>query len=361
MTKRDYYEVLGVAKTASDDEIKKAYRDLAMKYHPDRNPGDEEAANKFKEAAEAYAVLSDPDKRQLYDRAGHAGVEGGGGIPQFGNLDDILRHFGEMFGGMGGLGGALGSFFQNAFGAREEGPPVSRLKVVIDLPEAFAGCSKRLDIQTPDLCPDCEGSGAKKGTKPTTCRKCGGQGQVLSRGFGMVRVTECAACGGRGSINTDPCARCQGHGHLNAARTIEVTIPAGIQTGEAITLRGQGVVAEPGMPRGDLLCVIEVGPHDVFKREGEHLVCQKEITFAQAALGGDIEIPGIDGAFQQSIRPGIQSGNVLRIPGKGMPIRGAGGRRGDLHVILVVKTPRNLNKRQEELYRELAELDRQSS
>jgi molecular chaperone DnaJ len=329
-TRRDLYEVLGVARGASDEEIKKAFRALAMKHHPDRNPGDEEAAVLFKEAAEAYAVLSDSDKREIYDQYGHEGLErgmGGGGA----DFDTIFRS--------AGLGDIFGAAFGQMFGGRR-GPPA----LEIDLIEAYRGCTKTIQVPTQEDCPECRGSGAKPGTKSSRCRHCNGNGAVSLDPFGMMRV-KCNACGGRGAIIADPCNRCRGRGSFNVTRPLEVTIPPGVESGQAMTRQGQAI------------CEIRVREHDLFRRKGESLVCQVPITFSQAALGAEVEIPSLDGKLMHNIKAGVQSGDVIRINGKGMPILGAGGRRGDMHVVLVVETPKNLTKRQEELLRELAELD----
>jgi molecular chaperone DnaJ len=348
MSKRDYYEVLGIAKTASDDEIKKAYRGLAMKYHPDRNPGDEEANHLFKEAAEAYAVLSDGEKRQVYDRYGHEGLSRAG-MPDMGNVDSIFRGFADIFGEMFGGGGG-----------RQRGPQGGDhlgIEIEIELLEAFRGCKKSIDIPRHELCSECSGSGAKKGTKRATCRQCRGAGAtVVGQGFIRLQQT-CRACGGEGSVITDPCTSCRGRGRVKVTRTLELSVPAGIASGMRMTVRGEGEAGDPGGPRGNLICQVRVREHPMFRRDGDHLICQVPITFSQAALGAEIEVPSLDGPFKHSIRAGVQGNDTLIIHGKGMPIIGAGGRRGDLHMVVLVETPRNLSKRQEELLRELAELD----
>ena len=351
MSKRDYYEVLGVAKTASEEEIKKAYRDQAMKYHPDRNPGDESAANKFKEAAEAYAVLSDAEKRQVYDRYGHQGLQGAG-MPDFNDIESVLQGF--------GFSDLLGSLFGGGGGARRRGPQGGDhigVELEIDLAEAFRGCKRTVDIPRHELCAECAGSGAKRGSKPATCKLCRGAGvTVVSQGFFRMQQT-CRACGGAGAVIIDPCSTCRGRGKVKVTRTLEIAIPAGIADGMRMTVRGEGEVGDPGGPRGNLICQINVRDHAMFRREGDHLVCQVPITFSQAALGAEVEVPSLDGKLTHAIKAGVQSSDVIRIVGKGMPILGAGGRRGDLHVIVVVETPKQLTKRQEELLRELADLD----
>lgn len=344
--KRDYYEVLGVSKGADAEELKRAYRKLAMQYHPDRNVGDEQAEVRFKEVSEAYAVLSDSDKKARYDRYGHAGLQGG--LPDFGGgqspFDLFSQLFGDFFGGGGGGGPQSG---RNLL-----------VDVELDLLEAARGVRKTIKIRREELCPDCSGSGARKGSRPATCRQCGGQGAVLRSLGGFMRVQQtCPGCGGRGSIVTDPCGGCHGRGRVQVQRTIEVAIPPGVDSGMRIPLQGEGEAGDPGAARGDLYCRLVVREHPLFKREGDTLVCQVPITFSQAALGGEIEVPTLDGPITHAIKPGIQSHEVVRIPGKGMPnVRSK--RRGDLLVVTIVETPRNLSKRQEELLREMAELEK---
>jgi molecular chaperone DnaJ len=347
-TQRDYYEVLGVTKSASDDEIKKAYRGLAMKYHPDRNVGDEDAAVMFKEAAEAYAVLSDGQKRQVYDRYGHAGLSGMGGVPDFRGAESIFDVFGDlfdMFGG-GGRGRSRGPRAGNDLG----------MGLQIDLIEAYRGVRKSVTLDRNELCNECSGSGAKKGTRPGMCHTCQGHGvTVVAQGFFRVQQT-CRACGGRGTIITDPCGACHGRTRMPVRRTLEVDVPPGVQTGMRLALAGEGEAGEPGGQRGSLVIEMQVRDHPLFRREGDHLICQVPITISQAALGAAIEVPTLDGPIVQQIEPGTQPGDVLHLHGKGMPnIRS--GRRGELAVQLMVETPRKLTKRQEELFRELAELD----
>lgn len=347
MSKRDYYEVLGVAKTASEDEIKKAYRSLAMKFHPDRNPGDEDASNSFKEATEAYGILSDREKRDLYDRYGHEGLQGR--MPDFEDVGSVLRGFG------------LGDIFGGIFGGGRRGPQGGNhlgTAIEIDLIEAYRGCKKTLTVPRHETCNECSGSGAKKGSKPATCRQCQGKGTTAVRMGPFSMSTTCNACGGEGKVITDPCSTCRGRGKVKITRTLEVSIPAGIQSGQRLTVRGEGEAGEPGAPRGNLICEIHVRDHELFRREADELICQVPITYSQAALGAEIEVPSLDGPLKQTIKAGVQPNDVLRVYGQGMPILGAGGRRGDLHVILVVETPRNLSKRQEELFRELAEIEK---
>jgi molecular chaperone DnaJ len=347
-SKRDYYETLGVSRDADDEEIKKAYRRLAMQYHPDRNVGDQEAEEKFKEAAEAYEVLRDPAKRQRYDRYGHAGLEGMG-VHHFDDAEAVFNLFGDLFGDFFGPRGRRGPFAGRDL----------QTAVELDLIEAYRGTVKTVTITRAETCTQCTGSGSRPGSQPKPCRRCRGQGVLLMRvGFLPIQQQQtCPDCHGRGVLVTDPCPECRGQGRVNARRSLDVTIPAGVDTGMRVRLTGEGEAGEPGAPAGDLYVLIRIREHALFQREDQHLICQVPITFSQAALGGDIEIPTLDGPLPHSLKRGVQSGEVLRVSGKGMPgVRG--GRRGDLHVQLVVETPRHLSKRQEELFRELAELER---
>jgi molecular chaperone DnaJ len=354
MAKRDYYEVLGVAKGASADEIKKAYRSLAMKYHPDRNTGDEEAAARFKEVAEAYAVLSDPDKRGRYDRYGHAGLEGVA-MPDFGDAS-VFDLFGDILGGLFGGGGG---------GRRRAGPQPGEdllYTLELDLREAYKGCTKTITIPREEVCGECDGSGAQKGSSPVRCRQCDGRGAVLrSQGFFRIQQT-CSACGGRGFVIPNLCPNCQGRGHVTVRRTLQIEVPPGVDNGrrQLAPLRGEGGAGEPGAPRGDLYFEVHVREHTLFKREGDHLIVREvPITFSQAALGGKIEVPTLDGPVEYELKRGVQSSEVFRIHGKGMPnLRSR--HRGDLLFVVIVETPTHLSKRQEELLRELAELDRKA-
>jgi molecular chaperone DnaJ len=345
--KRDYYEVLGVSRTADAEELKKAFRKLALQYHPDRNSGDPEAAEKFKEASEAYEVLSNPDKRQRYDRYGHAGLEGVP-MPDFANSQSVFDLFGDIFGDLFG-GGRV-----------RRGPRAGRdllYELEISLSEAARGCKRTITFPREEACSDCHGSGCRPGTRPAMCRYCRGQGVVLrSQGFFRIQQT-CRACGGTGAVITDPCPACQGRGRVRIQRTLEVSIPAGVDEGNQLAVHGEGEVGEAGAPRGDLICEVHVRPHPIFKREGDHLLCQVPITFSQAALGGPIQVPTLDGPMTYSLKGGVQSGETVRIPGKGMPNVHT-KRPGDLIVMLLVETPRHLTKRQEELFRELAEIDK---
>jgi molecular chaperone DnaJ len=344
-SKRDYYEVLGVRRDADAEEIKRSYRRLAMQYHPDRNVGDPEMEEKFKEAAEAYEILHDPEKRQRYDRYGHAGLEGMN-VPHFSDAQSVFDLFGDLFG--------------DIFGQRaRHGPQPGRdlqVAIEVDLAEAARGMQKTINIAREELCAECSGRGARRGTQPAPCRRCGGRGVIVqAQGFFRVQQT-CRSCGGQGSVITDPCPECNGNGRVLARRSLEVNVPPGVDTGTRIRLTGEGEAGDPRAPRGDLYCLIKVREHPLFHRDGVHLVCQVPVTFSQVALGGEIEIPTLDGAVPFTLKRGVQSGEAIRVPGKGMPSL-RGGRRGDLLVQVIVETPRQLTKRQEELFRELAEID----
>ena len=346
-TKRDYYEVLGVARDADEEALKKAYRKLAMQFHPDRNPGDPEADGRFKEAAEAFEALRDPQKRARYDRYGHAGLDGMAGH-NFRDAESVFDIFGDLFGDIfGGRG-------------RRRGPRQGsdlQVAIEIDLFEAYKGTSRTLKIPRQERCNDCGGSGAKPGSQPAPCRRCNGHGVVV-QGQGFFRIQQtCGACRGQGTVISDPCRKCNGHGAVETQRELQVTIPAGIDDGMTIRLQGEGESGDPGAPPGDLYCVTRVRAHKLFVRQGLDLHCEVPITFGQAALGGQLEVPTLDGRYTNAtLQRGMQSADEIRIPGKGMPhLRG--GRGGDLVIHLRVVTPRNLTKRQEELLRELAELE----
>ncbi|MGI6030750.1 MAG: molecular chaperone DnaJ [Eubacteriales bacterium] len=357
--KRDYYEVLGVAKGATDAELKKAYRKLAMKYHPDRNPGDKEAEAKFKEVNEAYEVLSNSEKRAKYDQFGHAGVDPnfgagggfGGGFSGFGDMGDLGDIFGSFFGG--GFGGGFGSTSQRA-NAPQRGANVNT-NVTISFEEAAFGVTKEIEAQIVDSCDECQGTGAAKGTQTETCSRCGGTGQVRYQQrtpFGtMATMRTCDACGGKGKIIKTPCSKCGGQGRVRRTKKLQVNIPAGIDDGQTISLRGQGNVGANNGPRGDLLVTIRVRPHPIFERDGVDVMCEFPITFVQAALGAELEVPTIDGKVKYRVPEGTQSHTVFRIRGKGIPhLQGRG--RGDQYVKVIVEVPRNLTPEQKEKLRE---------
>jgi molecular chaperone DnaJ len=351
-TKRDYYEVLGVAKSASDDDIKKAYRKLAGKFHPDRNPGDEAAIASFKEAAEAFDVLNNPDKRARYDRFGHAGVDAGGS-GGFQDVDDIFQAFGGIFDGIFGAGGG-GS--RGAGGPRPRKGESLQTSLTIELLDAAVGCSRELQIDKHVSCVTCNGSGAKPGTQPQKCDYCNGQGQVIqSQGFFRVQTT-CPSCRGRGTTIRDKCPECRGQRVVSRPNTLEVKIPAGIDNGMQLCLRGEGEAGENNGPPGDLYVDIRVKSHPLFKRDGSNLACEVPITYAQAALGTSLDIPILTGKHHITVPPGTQPGEVFRLKHQGMPDP-RGGMRGDLLVEFHVEVPKKINKKQEELLRQLAELD----
>ncbi|MEO0436473.1 MAG: molecular chaperone DnaJ [Pseudomonadota bacterium] len=344
MSKRDYYDVLGVSKGADEKDIKKAYRRVAMKYHPDRNPDDPNADDKFKEASEAYEILSDSEKRAAYDQFGHAGVEsqmGGGGFSAGGSFADIFGDvFGDIFGGGGrGRGGA------------QRGSDL-RYTLEISLEDAVRGSTVEIRVPTLVSCSTCNGSGARKGSSPTTCGTCGGAGQVrMQQGFFQVQQT-CPTCRGRGSTISDPCTSCRGAGRIEKTKKLSVKVPPGVDTGDRIRLAGEGEAGAEGGPAGDLFVQMSVKQHPIFERDGKHLYCEVPITFADAALGGELEVPTLDGRVKLKIPAETQTGKLFRLRGKGVqPVRGGGV--GDLLCRAVVETPVNLSKKQKDLLHEL--------
>ena len=357
--KRDYYEVLGVQKGASEEEIKKAYKKMARKYHPDLNPGDKDAEEKFKEVNEAYEVLSDSEKKARYDQFGFAGVDpnfgaGGGGYGggagfDFGDLGDI---FGSFFGG--GFGGGQTRRNPNA---PQRGESI-RMNLTISFEEAAFGCEKELELDRYESCETCHGSGAAPGTSPETCPDCGGSGVVQTRRqtpMGVFASTApCSRCGGRGKIIKEPCKDCRGSGVVRRRRKIQASVPAGIDNGQTISIRGQGHAGKNGGPAGDLLVTITVRPHELFRREGTSVLCEAPITFPQAVLGAELEIPTIDGKVKYDIPEGTQSGTTFRLKGKGIPALNGRG-RGDQYVTVYIETPRNLNREQKEALKKFAE------
>ena len=359
--KRDYYEVLGVQKGATEEEIKKAYKKMARKYHPDLNPGDKDAEEKFKEVNEAYEVLSDSEKKARYDQFGFAGVDpnfgagaggwggaGGAGF-DFGDLGDI---FGSFFGG--GFGGGQARRNPNA---PQRGESI-RMNLTISFEEAAFGCEKELELDRYESCETCRGSGAAPGTSPETCPDCGGSGVVQTRRqtpMGVFASTApCSRCGGRGRIIKEPCKDCRGSGMVRRRRKIQASVPAGIDNGQTISIRGQGHAGKNGGPAGDLLVTITVRPHELFRREGTSVLCEAPITFPQAVLGAELEIPTIDGKVKYDIPEGTQSGTTFRLKGKGIPALNGRG-RGDQYVTVYIETPRNLNREQKEALKKFAE------
>ena len=349
MAKRDYYEVLGVAKTATDAEIKKAYRTLAVKHHPDKNPGDEHAEDKFKECAEAYAVLSDPQKRAQYDRLGHAGMGSGGFDPGFSNIEDIfdLFGFGEMFGGRARTRSTV-----------QRGSDL-RYDLEITLEEAASGKEEKLRIPRLEKCVGCDGRGAEKGTQPENCISCGGSGQTrYQQGFFSVMRT-CPNCQGKGQIIRNPCKTCRGAGRVEKEKALEVKIPAGVETGSRLRVSGEGEAGVNGGPSGDLFVVLHVKEHDTFERQGANLYSAVPVSFAQAALGAEIKVKTLDGEEDLKIPAGTQTGTVFRLKSHGMPALGGRG-KGDLFVAVTLITPKSLTKEQRKLLEQLADIEDRS-
>ncbi len=353
MAKRDYYDVLGVAKTASDDEIKKAYRKLAMQHHPDRNPGDKAAEAKFKEAAEAYEVLSDGQKRGRYDQHGHAGVDGMGHAGQgFHSMEDIFAQFGDVFGGNGSI---LEQFFGGQRGDRNQG---ANLKLSLEIPfrDAAFGTTRTIDINRNEHCPTCSGTGAKPGTKPSTCRLCGGAGAIRQgQGFFVVQTT-CPQCGGAGRTIGTPCGDCRGEGGVAKKITIKIRIPPGIDDGSRLRVAGEGEPGREGARRGDLYVYVSVKADPFFERHGNDAVCKVPVTYSQAALGAEIEVPTLDGSAKLRIPAGTQPNELLRMRGQGIPDP-EDGHRGDQIVVVQVTVPKKLDSRQRELLKELGEIE----
>ena len=360
-SKRDYYEVLGIGRDADDAAIKKAYRVLAKKYHPDMNPGDAEAEKKFKEASEAYAVLSDPEKRRQYDQFGHAAFEGGaGGAGGFGGFDfsgaDFSDIFGDIFGDLFGGGGRRG-------GRANNGPMKGtniRKSIRITFEEAVFGCEKELEVILKDPCTACSGTGAKPGTSPETCPKCGGKGQVVYTSqsfFGTVQnVQTCPNCGGSGKVIKEKCTSCSGTGFTSSKKRIQVSIPAGIDNGQSVRIREKGEPGTNGGPRGDLLVEVNVSRHPIFQRQDMHIFSTVPITFAQAALGGDVKVPTVDGDVLYTVKAGTKTDTKVRLKGKGVPSLRNSQVRGDHYVTLVIQTPEKLSPEAKEALREFDRL-----
>jgi len=350
MSKRDYYEVLGVNRTASDQEIKSAYRRLAVLHHPDKNPNDAAAEEKFKEAAEAYGVLADAQQRQRYDRFGHSGVSSGAGqswgAPGFGGIEDILGDlfgFGDVFGG--GRGGARRSAAQRGADLRYD--------LEMTLEDAYTGMTAQLRIPRLETCESCKGNGAAPGTQPETCSNCAGAGQVrYQQGFFSVART-CQPCRGAGRVVKNPCSECHGAGRIEREKQMEVKIPSGVETGSRLRVQGEGEDGTQGGPSGDLYVVIHLAEHERFERQGNNLYASLPITFAQAALGSEVYVSTIDGEEKIKVPTGTQTGTVFRLKAKGMPVLGSRG-RGDLFVSVSVVTPTSLTREQRKLLEQLA-------
>lgn len=361
--KRDYYEVLGVSKSATQDELKKAYRSLAKKYHPDLNPGDKEAEAKFKEANEAYEILSNPEKKEKYDRFGFAGVDpsygagqGGSGFGGFGFGDgadfDLGDIFGSFFGGSG-FGGFGGSSRANPNAPRRGNDIQANLTLTFE--EAAKGCTKTVDFMRIEVCDECAGSGAAKGTSPQTCPDCGGRGQINVQQrtpFGTISTTKpCQKCGGKGTYTPTPCSKCRGAGRIRRPVKKSVNVPAGIDDGQAFNVRGEGNKGLNGGPAGDLRVGVSVKPHQFFERDGYNVWCDVKISFAQAALGDEITVPTLDGQVKYTVPAGTQPGNVFKLKGKGIQVVGT-TKRGDQLVRMNIDVPKNLTEKQKELLRE---------
>lgn len=353
MSKRDYYDILSVDRDADQAVIKKAYRRIAMKYHPDRNPDDADAEAKFKEASEAYEILSDAEKRSAYDQFGHAGVD-----PQAGGFGAGATSFSDIFGDV------FGDIFGGGGGGRSRGPQRGsdlQYTLELDLEQAVRGTTVKIKVPRLVSCDTCDGSGAKPGSSPTTCGTCGGVGQVrMQQGFFSVQQT-CPNCRGRGTVISDPCRECRGQGRLEERKSLSVKVPAGVDTGDRIRLSGEGEAGPSGGPNGDLYVQVSVRDHPLFERDGKHLYCEVPISFVDAALGGELEVPTLDGRVKLKIPAETQTGKLFRLRGKGVvPVRG--GSAGDLMCRVVVETPVHLNRRQKDLLEELRDsMDERSS
>ena len=353
-TRRDYYEILGVGKNASEDEIKKSYRKLAMQYHPDRNPGNKEAEEKFKEAAEAYEVLNDPEKRDIYSRYGHEGLNGVG-YRGFSGFEDIFSSFGDIFGDVFGF---KTGHSRTRTGARAGAD--LRYDLSISFMDAALGTATEISLNKLTLCTSCRGSGCAPGTSPQICSLCQGRGQVTqSSGFFSISST-CPQCRGQGGVITAPCPECSGGGKVAREKTVHLKIPAGVETGTRLRLRGEGEEGEQGGPSGDLYVFLEVEKHEVFERNGDDIYCRVPISFFQAVLGGTVEAPTLTGGEKLKIPRGTQTGRIFRLKGKGIPhLRGYG--RGDQLIETVVTVPTNLTKKQEELLKEFDRLSNEAT
>ncbi len=362
-TTRDYYEILGVARTATADEIKKAFRKLALQFHPDRNKDDPAAEARFKEAAEAYEILSDVEKRKIYDQYGHAGVRQGGHARGFGNMQDIFQAFGDIF-GMGGRssgGGSVFDEFLGQFSGTQGGPRRQRgnslkCELEITLDEAARGTDRTIEVTRNESCSDCSGSGAAPGSTPVVCPTCRGKGVVhQSQGFFSIRTT-CGRCHGEGEVVEHPCRKCRGTGTEKVRRKIHVTLPPGVDNETQMRVSGEGEPGARGGPRGDLYCVVHVKPHPLFTREGDDLHLEVPVSFAGLVLGTKIDVPTLGGPISIALEPRTAANTVRQLRGKGMPSL-RGGPTGDLLVRLTVDMPKKLTKRQEELLRELQSIE----
>jgi molecular chaperone DnaJ len=353
--KRDYYEILGVTRESTDQEIKSAYRRLALQFHPDRNPNNPDAEEKFKEASEAYAILCDSEKRALYDRFGHAGV-GGNGSAGTGFGGAGFQDFSDIFGDIFGIGDIFGGGSSRKRSRAQRGADL-REDINLEFEEAIFGTETKVTVRHHETCAECRGSGAAPGKAPVTCRSCSGQGQVrYQQGFFSIART-CPACQGAGSVITDPCSKCKGEGRILQQRTVDAKVPAGVEDGTRIRFTGLGESGSHGGPSGDLYVVLHVKEHPFFEREGNDLHCVIPVSYAQAALGDEISVPTLEGEHVLKVPDGTQSGTTLRIRGRGVPVLNGHG-KGDLYVEVRVQTPTKLNKRQRELLQELDGLTR---
>ncbi len=368
MAKRDYYEVLGVSKDASQDEIKKAYRKLAMKYHPDRNPGDKEAEEKFKEAAEAYEVLSDPDKRAKYDRFGHGGLKGDPSFHGFTDINDIFSHFSDIFGGSFGGGGSI---FDDFFGGgrssahsstrRATGTPGSDLRITLKLTleEIAKGTTKKVKLKRYEVCDVCGGTGASSPSAFKTCQVCGGSGEIrqVSRSiFGQfVNIAPCKNCNGTGKVISDPCKKCKGEGRIYTEATININVPPGVTDNSYMTLRGEGNAGKNGGPAGDIIVIFKELPHEYFIREGDNIIYNLYLSYPELVLGTEVEVPTLSGRAKLKIEPGLQPGKYLKMREKGIPHLHSHG-AGDQLVKVNVHVPKHINSRERELLKELSKM-----
>ncbi len=354
MTKKDYYEILGVERSASDEELKKNYRKIAMQCHPDRNPGDKKAEERFKEAAEAYEVLSDKQKRETYDHYGHEGLSNTG-FQGFNGFEDVFSHFSDIFEEAFGFGNTRGRSHSRARAGVD-----LRYDLKISFLDAAFGLTTTIALEKLATCHDCHGTGAAPGTKPETCRTCQGRGQVLqSNGLFTISST-CPHCGGHGKLISKPCKHCHGRGKETIKKNVQLKIPAGVETGSRLRLRGEGEAGDQGGPDGDLYVFLSVEEHDFFIRSNDNVICRIPISFTQAALGTIIEVPTLEEKEKIKIPKGTQSGNTLRLKGKGIPhLRGYG--RGDQIIEIFVQTPTNLSKKQEELLREFEKVSQDAN
>ena len=348
-TKRDYYEVLGVDRTASDTQLKSAYRKLALQFHPDRNPGDREAEERFKEASEAYEVLRDPQKRQIYDQFGHQGLEGSG-FSGFVGFEDIFSSFSDIFEDFFGFGSG-----RRSRGRGQRGADL-RYDMTLSFMEAAFGTETEITVDKLELCPECAGSRCAPGSQPEVCGYCNGSGQVSrSQGFFTVRST-CPQCHGQGQAIPNPCKNCRGAGQVRVSKKVAVKIPGGVDNGSRLRLTGEGEAGSYGGPNGDLYVFIQVRPHEFFERNNNDIICRVPISFIQATLGSNVSIPTLNGERSLDIPRGTQPGDIFRFPGEGIPYLRGGG-RGDQIIQVMIKTPTHLNRKQEELLREFAKIE----